>query len=413
MAHIVIAESPSFDPFGLAATAKRLGHEVTVAVGSLDPYRPERHQSVLDQVDHVLTGVETADGSALAKTVRGIPGARPADGIVTLSSAHAEAVAHAAAELGLPGEDPTAVNRAHNKEAMRRRLEDAGIHQPLFAAASTANGAVSAAEGLGFPVVIKPVDGYGNRGVGIAHHAEETRNLASAALAVSDDGRSARTATRVLVEQYVPGPIVSCEMYVCDGVAHVFGCADRITAPPPHPVELGGTFPARLAPPVADKIAEAAMTAVQAVGLRRSHLHVELVLSEDGPQIIEINPRLVGGPVPREMSLVLDADVHDGVVAMALGDTPEPLTPSRFACLRSIVAPTAGVLTAVDTTEARHLPGVHDIVLDADVGAPVSGPRSNSDRVGFIYTVSESSDGAARAADEAARLVRVAVHPAT
>src|SRR5205823_2054968 len=88
------------------------------------------------------------------------------DGVLTISADRAVPVVAAVAEaLGLPGIGTDVAHRMTHKVAMRRRLADAGVPQPRFAAARSLHEGYAAVETVGFPAVPKPADSGGQRGV--------------------------------------------------------------------------------------------------------------------------------------------------------------------------------------------------------------------------------------------------------
>src|SRR4051812_34981674 len=88
------------------------------------------------------------------------------DGVLTVSADRAVPVVAAVAEaLGLPGIGTETAHLMTHKVAMRRRLAEAGVPQPRFAAARSLHEAYGAAETVGFPAVLKPADSGGQRGV--------------------------------------------------------------------------------------------------------------------------------------------------------------------------------------------------------------------------------------------------------
>src|SRR6185369_12317775 len=88
------------------------------------------------------------------------------DGVLTVSADRAVPVVAAVAEaLGLPGIGTETAHLMTHKVAMRRRLADAGVPQPRFAAARSLHEAYAAVETVGFPAVLKPADSGGQRGV--------------------------------------------------------------------------------------------------------------------------------------------------------------------------------------------------------------------------------------------------------
>jgi cyanophycin synthetase len=90
-----------------------------------------------------------------------------------------------------------AVEIAQDKDLTARLLGDVGLPVPQHSIVHTADEAVAAAEDLGYPVVVKPLDASHGRGVSLnLTSAEDVRVAFDKALQHRED---------ILVEQYIPG----------------------------------------------------------------------------------------------------------------------------------------------------------------------------------------------------------------
>src|SRR5437764_6765860 len=106
--------------------------------------------------------VDFADLQAVLRAV----GRWRLDGVLTISADRAVPVVAAIAEaLDLPGIGVETAHLMTHKVAMRRRLADAGVPQPRFAALRGLSERRRAADEVGFPAVLKPADSGGQRGV--------------------------------------------------------------------------------------------------------------------------------------------------------------------------------------------------------------------------------------------------------
>jgi len=110
------------------------------------------------------------------------------DGVLTVSADRAVPVVAAVAEaLGLPGIGTETAHLMTHKVAMRRRLAEAGVPQPRFAAVRSLHEAYAAAETVGFPAVLKPADSGGQRGVFMLDSIDDLEAHLHAALTESPD----------------------------------------------------------------------------------------------------------------------------------------------------------------------------------------------------------------------------------
>ncbi|MGW2595957.1 ATP-grasp domain-containing protein [Streptomyces klenkii] len=399
--------------FKIVSEALALGHEVTFVAHSLDPYlAAEGGEEALRTPTRLLTGVPTTDPAGLLDVISTLHRKHPVHGLLALSEGHLPATAEVAEALGLPFESAAVMRRLRDKHAVRERLAAAGVPQPAFRQARTPEEAVAAAAEIGYPVVVKPADGFGSLHVGVANDAAEVAELAGAVAGARSYGRGVAGSGVALLEAYVPGPVVSCEMVTVDGTSTPYGCVDRLLAPAPHPVELGGCFPAELDDDVREAVERVVAGALDAAGIRRAHTHTEVVLGPDGPQIIEINGRLIGGYVPTMINYVLGRNIYHDVIELALGGSPSPSPAQGVGCIRAITAPAPGVLAGIDAEAARSAPATAEVMLHARPGQPVRPARNNFDRLGFLITTADTAAEARKAAEDAHALVRVTVEDA-
>ncbi|HYA08523.1 MAG TPA: hypothetical protein VEG24_02975, partial [Gaiellaceae bacterium] len=134
--------------------AKELGLRVAAVDGNPDALALKDAD-----VAEVVNFVEIPKAIEFAERIR-------PDGVLTITSDRAVvAVAAVAEALGLPGIGTRIAHVMTHKIAMRRRLAEAGVPQPRFAAARDLRTALAAAETVGFPAVLKPADSGGQRGL--------------------------------------------------------------------------------------------------------------------------------------------------------------------------------------------------------------------------------------------------------
>ena len=135
--------------------AKELGLRVAAVDRNADALGPRARPTSREVVDF-------SDVAAVIEAPRRLR----IDGVLTVSADRAVPVVAAVAEaLGLPGIGVDTAHLMTHKVAMRRRLAEAGVPQPRFAAVRTLSERRRAADEVGFPAVLKPADSGGQRGV--------------------------------------------------------------------------------------------------------------------------------------------------------------------------------------------------------------------------------------------------------
>ena len=366
--------------------------------------RPERYPWVAeDDVD--VARADTTDPASVAKVAQGSAGSGHLAGFVTSSEYFVAVTARAATRLGLPGADPGAVERCRDKRRQRAALAGSGVAVPAHSPAATPEEAAAAASAIGFPVVVKPADGTGSRGVRLCCDPTEVRRQTARLLAQRHDERGQPTIPAVLVEEYVPGPEFSVETF---GTT-VVGVTAKYLGHLPTFVECGHDFPANLV--ADDQLGAVAVAAVRALGLGFGPAHTELRIGPRGPVVIEVNPRLAGGRIPTLVRLATGIDLVGATVDAATGaDRTLPPSGPGHASIRFLVPPRAGrVRRTGGVAAAAAVPGIVDVAIDARPGQRVGGTGSFRDRVGHVIAAAPTAQMARTAAEAALSLLELDV----
>jgi biotin carboxylase len=350
----------------------------------------------------------------------------------------AQVAALAARRLGLPANDPPAMAAAANKLLMRQRLAAAlamsaadgrnpELRQPRFLTVDRRRERdpaaiarrVLAADGVGFPCVVKPLALSGSRGVmraddpdGLAAALERLGRLLDE-LARAPRGHahdSADADAHVLIESFLPGREYALEGLLTDGALEVLALFDK-------PDPLDGPYfeetiyvtPSRLPDAGQRQIAAAVSAAAGALGLRTGPIHAEVRLDPEGtapPAIVEVAARPIGGLCARSLRFDGGLALEDVMVRHALGNRERPVRERRASGVMMIPIPTPvpAVLRAVDgVARAREVANVSDVVISPRIGETVVPLPEGSRYLGFIFASATSAEDVEAALREAAR----------
>ncbi|MER7004752.1 ATP-grasp domain-containing protein [Dactylosporangium sp. NPDC000555] len=391
------------------AAARRLGLRPVVL--ARDPARyPYLAEDAVDG-----RRVDTASIDAVLAAIEAL--GAPVAGVTSSSEYFIATAGEAARRLGLPHVDPDAVRGCRDKARQRAVLAAAGVPVPRFAPAATVAAAVAAAGRIGGPVVCKPVAGSGSVGVRLCTSPAEVRRAAAAVLEGDPAALGLPPQPAIVVERYVAGTEYSVEIFD-DAVVAV---TRKYLGAEPHFVEVGHDVPAALGPGDAERIGAVALRAVRALGLRWSPAHVELRDGPAGVSVIEVNPRLAGGMIPRAVQAATGIDLIAATVARAAGRRADPAAagdatmpgPAGAAAVRFLVADRPGRLHAVDGVEAaRRLPGVVDVGVLRQPGSEVALTHSFQDRLAYVIAGGPEPAVAGRRANAALAALQVSIAPA-
>lgn len=345
-----------------------------------------------DQIGYPVVGTSTAAWySALAEVLA----AGPVHGVVPFGEPHVMAAALIADELALPGPGLRAAMVSQDKALQRSLFARHGILQPASLAPPDLDVAAAWAASR-YPVIAKPADGTGSRGVRLVADETELRDW--------------HTEGPFLVEQYLTGAEYSLECVVRQSELVFAEPTRKTTTEPPYYVELGHTVPADLPDPGPAEALAAAVA--RAMGMRDGLMHLEFRLEDTGPHLMEVAVRTPGDHIFELHALAHGTDLFAAALAVALGDEPAVRrTRSGAAAVRF---PTAepGLVERIEGLPAtRRLPEVADVQIDVAPGDRVVPYRSSRDRTAAILLRADDPESLARAAKTAEDLLRIRTTP--
>jgi S-sulfo-L-cysteine synthase (3-phospho-L-serine-dependent) len=366
----------------------------------------------LDEARCEVVGCDTNDPAALRQAVLSCAaGPGGLAGIATTSEFYLEPVAALGTELGLAANPAEAMRTCRDKARTRAALAAAGIHQPRFQPVGDPAEVPGAVAAVGLPCVVKPADDSGSVNVLLCHSTEEAQAHTATVLAVTTNVRGQPTVGTALVEQYLPDPELSVEMFSVDGEAICVGCTRKTVTGEPYFVEAQHIFPAGLPDAQAADVIGTVTRALAATGVRFGATHVEVKLTPAGCAVVEINARLAGGMIPELIRLATGVDLLEQHVR-AFAGLPVRLAParSRYAGIRFLLAPSPGRLTGITgAAAARTVPGVESVVFTTPPGTVVRPPRSAYDRLGHVIASGDSAHEVEATLEAAAGHLRVQV----
>jgi len=349
------------------------------------------------------TVVDTLDAAAMIEAARELRTQAPLHGVVCWNEAKMVQTARLAEALGLPGGDPEAVGRCRDKHRTRIALAQAGIGQAASVAVVTLEEARAAAERIGYPVVLKPRSLGASLGVGLVGCAVELE-------AAFERARCAHGVPSfragVLVEEYLQGPEISVDAACHNGVLTPLFVARKVSGFPPYFEETGHSVDGR-DPLLHDtELLEVMQGAHRAVGYRDGITHTEIMLTEQGPKIIEINARLGGDLIPYVGYLATGIDPGRVAVDVACGVTPRVGEPRPGVAAVRFLYPECDVVAGdVEIDAAQLPPSVHAVgALAAPGQALLLPPKGNvACRYAYAIAVADSLGHCQSALDVASR----------
>ena len=300
----------------------------------------------------------------------------PVDAIVPVDDEVTLVAATICEALSLRHNSVESVAAAKNKYKMRCLFQKAGVPSPNFKLARLKDEAQEIAKEVRYPCVVKPLALAGSQGVIRADNQQEfvqavdrlknilfreanevvipakagiQRSRHSREGSLQEDDRPPSELDQYLIEDFIEGPEVALEGFLTQGKIRVLALFDK-----PDPMQ--GPFfaetiyltPSRLPTSVQEQITECTQQAVGALGLSEGPIHAELRIGSEGPQMIEINARSIGGKCSAVLKFSTGITLEQLIISHAVQESLEiPYVQHEPAGVMMIPIPEAGKLRAL------------------------------------------------------------------
>lgn len=275
--------------------------------------------------------------------------------------------------LGLPAMSADLTRALRHKPTMKEWIRAAGLAAAEFTVHDGISNALSFAEKVGFPLVGKPVDGWGARKTEVIPDAGA---LGRWTQAHTEPGA-------MMLEAMAPGEEYECCALIAQGAV-----LDRyVSTMPARPVDAAhGAINANISlaacrehePPYVDEMVSSLVTHF---GIERGYLHMEFFASDDGHLLVgELAVRYPGCEIAKNHGLSLGFDIAQATLDAYLGRIPTLIYEhDARRCVGDLLLPyTPGVVAAITSAEEiepmtgvieSHLPAVGDVLPDAEAAS--------------------------------------------
>lgn len=410
MAHLLIIDLPGGNDVDLLTAALERGDTFSFITADLAHYQRQPAVMAVLAHAHCCLGIAGFDMNEVEAQVLALHARRSIDAVLCLVDIRLVEAARLSARLATAHINPATAALLRDKFLVRQHLAQAGIVQPDFALA-TSNAELREAVGhLGLPVLIKPADGYGSQNIVALQDVEDLDPLLSPLDDMlpsrTDYGLGVRANDRLLVERLMHGQLIGCDTLSVAGEHRLLGVNHKLMFEPPSFAIRGGCFMPN--GPEFAALERYVFDVLDAVGFDAGATHMEIMLTTEGPRLVEINPRLVGARIGRLITLALGRSVHSDLIDVHLGNWPAPeavMPTPKVAATRWIVAQQEGLLEMIE--QPSPSPGIASVDLFKLTGDAVRPPLDNADRIACVMACGTTREVAQALADAHAGGTRV------
>ncbi len=349
---------------------------------------------------------------------------RPISAVVSTDDEATLLAASVSKALSLKSNPASALVPTLDKAQLRQRLREAGLPAPAYQCYSTEENLEDLANKIDYPVVLKPTFLSGSQGVIRANTGEEFKQAFRRIIALLQDPdviqKRGSVAKEILVETYIPGKEFAFEGLLQEGRLSQLALFDK-------PDTLEGPFfeetlyitPTRLPTPFQDAIFKCVNSGAEALGLKEGPLHAEIRLSPEGPVLLEIAARSIGGHCSNILHFGLGMSLEEIILRHALKLPLEStdmhakeVAGMHAAGVMMIPIPTRGFLRAVHgLDEAKTIAGITAIEISVHRGQEIIPLPEGHAYFGFIFAKGSSPEAVESALRQAHQKLHIDISP--
>lgn len=404
---LILAPHGSYRTFDFIQAAEKLGIKTLIA--------SEGKHSIVSAYAQGIHLDFTLDNDAIFAQLKTAVKDIQIVGVIATDDYTTGLAAQIAKYLGLPHNDPDAVQLTQRKDLARACLKQHGVSIPGHQRIDLEKNIQQQINNVTFPVVVKPVGLSASRGVIRVNNADELVTAIDRIqqLLNTMNDLDAEVKRFLLLEEFISGEEVAVEAMLSDGQLSVLTIFDK-----PDPLE--GPFfeesyyvtPTALNQTLQSKIQSVLQEACQAYGLSNGPVHAECRLRDENVFVIEIAARTIGGLCGRLLSFGTGYSLEELVLTQAIGKAIKIEKQEQAAAVLMIPIPQAGVLKRVEgLLEAQRIAFVDDVNIQIREGHELIPLPEGSSYLGFIFAFAPTTQQAEQALRDAHAKLKFVIAP--
>jgi len=270
------------------------------------------------------------------------------------------------------------VFRNHNIPCVNYRFVKAGFD-------------VSELDGLRFPVVLKPVDSQGQRGIFKLDNAFQVKEKICETLSFSRQELA-------LVEEYYKNDEITVNGLVIDGDFEILSVVDRVTMRDRIGVCIAHNAQSVYLEAYSDEIKSITGTILKAFNIRNGPIYFQYLIGDTGIKVNEIAMRVGGAYEGITIPIISGVDILDYVTDYACGRVTRPIRelelkkPSDIFLSTQLYFCKEGKVVDILIDDVRNLSFVHDVFVEYKIGDVVPKTENATARAGYFIVSGDSFD---------------------
>lgn len=256
------------------------------------------------------------------------------DGIISYASdPAAPTAAYIAEKLNLISNSYESVSTLCDKSKFRNFLLNNGFNTPKSIASRNTNNITEMISDFKFPLIVKPVDSSGSKGVTVISSKTELLDASKYALKFSRTGK-------YIIEEYIQKGypyLIGGDILVVNGEIKIWGLMNcHRDSFVNSLVPVGKSYPINVNPTVYENIQNVLKKIVSLLKFNNGALNVELIVDKNNKiWPIDIGPRSGGNMIPELMNYIFNVNMAEILIKIAMGDKVEVEVNNSEACYAS------------------------------------------------------------------------------
>ncbi|MDU2196910.1 MAG: ATP-grasp domain-containing protein [Peptostreptococcaceae bacterium] len=314
------------------------------------------------------------------------------DGVTTTSATITlPAVSAIAKELGLIGINSEVVDVLRDKYKIKKKLFDYGCNiYGYFGEVSTEKLYHELKNNITYPVVIKPSDGSGSKGISIVY---DENNLSKAIKYAYESSRT----KNIYVESFIEGKEYGVECFVMNGEVIIYGIIKQTFVEHKDEIEYGHCLPSGLPIDIEHKIEDEVKKAIKCLGINYGSVNMDIILSNDNkPYIIDVGARIGLNKIAEKIvPLATGVDILKNTIKVCLGEKVD-LYPRYIRNIATrVILPKPGKVKEIKNySEIFKQEDVLEIILNIEAGNQIHQYKTKADACGWIFTTGKNIEEA-------------------
>lgn len=311
------------------------------------------------------------------------------DGIITAATDYGVlTVSYVSSYLGLPGINYSSAKIIKNKYNVRQLLnKQKADDTPQYFEVSKVDDVKNIMSLIIYPVIVKPCDGSGSRGVVRVNNEKELLFAVENAIISS-------LTKKALVETFIEGQEYGVESFVLGDDIFILGIMKKRMTNPPYYAELGHSIPSDLSNNLEIKVKNVVNKTIKALNINYGAVNMDILISNDNKVcVVDIGARMGGNLIGSHIiPLSTGIDYMGNIIKSSVSDEVDFSFKHSQVVSTSILALSPGKIKRIPSLQSLSEQNeILDLVFNKKEGDVISFYKNNLDGCGYVVTTGKDA----------------------